>query len=195
MVVLRHPPVAAPLPDVDTERLHLRRCRPDDLDELASVFAQPEVWEYPLGRALTREETAAFLDRQLEAWDACGFGLWLAVPHGTGRLVGYIGLSVPMFLPEILPAVEVGWRFEPSSWGRGFATEGALAALREGFETLELDEITSVPQTENARSGRVCERLGMRRARTVTIPADDRRGELAGQLYVMSRAEWDPRAR
>ena len=194
MSVFHSPPVAAALPEIDTDRLRLRRFTPDDIDALTEVFARPEVWRYPLDRGLTRDETAAFLERQMAHWDACGFGLWLAVPHETGRVIGYVGLSVPMFLPEILPAVEVGWRFDPSWWGQGLATEAALAALREGFETLELEEITSVPQAENARSGRVCERLGMRLSRNVAIPANDARGELTGQLYVMTRAEWDARA-
>jgi RimJ/RimL family protein N-acetyltransferase len=194
VVELLHPPVAAPLSDVDSARLHLRRPRPEDLDGLAAVFAHREVWEYPFGRAFSRDESEAFLRRQLDHWDAAGFGLWFALLPETGRLIGYVGLSVPMFLPEILPAVEVGWRFDPSCWGRGFATEAALAALREGFETLELDEITSIPQADNVRSGRVCERLGMRFARAVAIPATDTRGGLTGQLYVMARAEWDARA-
>ena len=194
MSVFHSPPVAAALPEIDTDRLRLRRFTPDDIHTLTEVFARPEVWRYPLDRGLTRDETAAFLERQMAHWDACGFGLWLAVPHETGRVIGYVGLSVPMFLPEILPAVEVGWRFDPSWWGQGLATEAAFAALREGFETLELEEITSVPQAENARSGRVCERLGMRLSRNVAIPANDARGELTGQLYVMTRAEWDARA-
>jgi len=47
----------------------------------------------------------------------------------TDRLIGYIGISVPTFLPDILPAVEVGWRFDPEAWGRGYASEGAREVL------------------------------------------------------------------
>ena len=97
---------------------------------------------------------------------------------------------MPIFLPEILPAVEVGWRFDPMFWGKGLATEAANAALREAFETLHLQQVVSVPQAGNARSSNVCQRLGMRLSRTVTIPANDRRGALEGLLYEMSRGEW-----
>jgi hypothetical protein len=41
------PPIAAPLGDVTTERLRLRRFERDDLDELASVFEHREVWQFP----------------------------------------------------------------------------------------------------------------------------------------------------
>ncbi len=183
------------MPDVDTERLHLRRFGADDLDGVADVFAHPEVWQFPYGRAFTREDTQQFLDNQIREWDTCGFGCWIAVHRQTQRIIGYVGLSVPMFLPEILPAVEVGWRFDPTYWGQGFATEGARAALCEAFDTLQLDEVTSVPQVDNPRSCQVCDRLGMRWSREVQLPANARRGAVTGALYLMSRDEWLARQR
>src|SRR5712671_1401263 len=105
------PPIASPLGNVMTERLTLRRFERDDLDELALVFEHREVWQYPYGRGMTRDETVAFLDAQIIHWDLHGFGCWTARQRAYERLIGYVGLSVPTFLPEILPAVEVGWRF------------------------------------------------------------------------------------
>src|SRR5687767_10457392 len=137
------PAIAAPLGAVQTERLLLRPFEATDLDGLAEVFAHPEVWQFPYGRAFTRSETERFLDAQIQEWDERGFGCWLALLRETGRPIGYVGLSVPTFLPAILPAVEVGWRFDPAHWGRGLAGEGARAALREGFTTLGLTEICS----------------------------------------------------
>ncbi len=185
----QHPPIRGPLGDVTTDRLELRRFRSEDLDDLAVVFEKTDVWKFPYGRGFTRDETAAFLKTQLAEWDSCGFGCWLAVERDRDRVIGYVGLSVPDFLPEILPAVEVGWRFDPAVWGSGYASEGARAALAEAFTTLGLNEVCSVPQLGNAASSRVCERIGMRFEREVVIPASSRRGQLAGLLYAMSRAE------
>ncbi len=178
------------LGDVTTGRLALSRFSASDLDELARVFSHPEVWHFPYRRAMTRDETAAFLEGQLAEWDELGFGCWVARTLAGGAVIGYVGLSVPNFLPEILPAVEVGWRFAPTHWGQGYATEGASAALTEGFTTLGLERIVAVPETPNAASVRVAERLGMRLVRPVTIPANERRGELAGLLFEMGREEW-----
>jgi RimJ/RimL family protein N-acetyltransferase len=186
-----HPPIEAPLPDVLTDRLDLRRFRLEDLDELAGVFANREVWQFPYGRSFSRQETADFLDAQIREWEDCGFGCWIAREKTRDRVIGYVGISVPTFLPEILPAIEVGWRFDPAVWGMGYASEGARAALDESFNTLGLGEICSVPQADNPASSRVCDRIGMRFEREVTIPANARRGELTALLYKMTRAEWD----
>jgi RimJ/RimL family protein N-acetyltransferase len=183
------------LPDVTTDRLDLRRFQPDDLDELAVLFARPEVWRFPYGRGFTRAETERFLDLQLDEWDRLGFGCWLARTRADGRVIGYVGLSVPTFLPEILPAVEVGWRFGAASWGQGYATEGATAALDEAFGTLRLDRVCSLPQAENPPSARVAERLGLRLLGEVEIAPNDRRGPVTALHYEIEREEWRRRGR
>ena len=160
---------------------------------LADVFATPEVWQFPFGRGLTRDETQAFLDQQAVIWATAGFGPWLAVERSTARVLGYIGLSVPTFLPEILPAVEIGWRLHPAAWGLGYATEGARAALDEAFATLGLPEVYCVIEPGNTASVRVAERLELRLDRSVVVPADSRRGVLDAKLFVVTSEEWRSR--
>jgi RimJ/RimL family protein N-acetyltransferase len=109
--------------------------------------------------------------------------------------IGYLGLSMPSFLADVvpparMPAVEVGWRLHPAHWGRGLAGEGANAALRGAFETLALDEVCSVPQTTNPASSRVAERIGMRRERTATLAPTEARGAVDVDVYWINRREW-----
>lgn len=188
------PPIRGPLGGTTTPRLVLRPFAATDVDLLVPIFAKPAVWEFPYGRGFSRQETQAFLDQQVSHWTAYGFGCWLASEAGSGRPLGYVGLSVPTFLPELLPAVEVGWRFDPDVWGRGYASEGAVAALHYGFETLGLAKICSVPQSENQASVRVAERIGMRLDRILEIPGNDRRGPVTGSLFWMTADEWATRA-
>jgi RimJ/RimL family protein N-acetyltransferase len=68
------PPILEPLPDTRTHRLDLRRFHRDDLDGLAPVFAQEDVWRFPYGRGLTRPETERFIDGQIASWDRRGSG-------------------------------------------------------------------------------------------------------------------------
>jgi RimJ/RimL family protein N-acetyltransferase len=155
---------------LQTERLTLRAWTEADLDPLAEVFSAEAVWQFPLGRGLTREETAAFLQRQRESWRTRGFGLWAAELRGTAELIGFIGLSVPLFLPEVLPAVEVGWRIHPRHWEQGLATEGGRVSIVHGFASLGLDRIVSIAEPANEASIRVMRKLGMTEAHRTTHP-------------------------
>lgn len=148
-----------------TDRLLLRRWRPEDAEPFAALNADPEVMRFiGGGRSLARSDSEALLGRFESEWHERGFGLWaveeLAAP---GVLLGFCGLTVPAFLPQVLPAVEVGWRLARPAWGRGIATEAARASLSWGFERLEVREVLSIVHPENARSLRVCEKLAMER--------------------------------
>ena len=154
-----------PHPSLETERLLLRPWRPaEDLDALAALNADPAVMRHVApNRPLTRAETAAQLEGIVAHWDEHGFGLWAVIPRdGDGRTIGFAGLAIPSFLAQILPAVEVGWRLQPTAWGCGFATEAARASVAFGFERLGLRSIVSVVEAGNERSLRVAEKLGMR---------------------------------
>jgi RimJ/RimL family protein N-acetyltransferase len=188
------PPIKQPLGAVTTERMHLRPFTRNDRDQLAVVFAKPEVWRFPYGRGFTRDESDAFVESMVADWERFGFCCWIAELLGDNQIIGYVGLSVPKFLPEILPAVEVGWRFDPDYWGQGLATEGANAALREGFTTMGLREICSLPQSTNLPSSRVCERLGMQFDRLIMCPATDRRGAVEVRMYTLAADEWESRS-
>lgn len=139
---------------------------------------------------MTEKETKAFLDRQLLHWEERGFGLWAAELKMTGEVIGYVGLAVPSWLPEVLPVVEVGWRLEPAHWGKGLATEGGKASLRHGFEVLGLDRIISICQPENTASVRVMQKLGMRHWRQTTHPNVG----VALHVYELMRQDWHPPA-
>jgi ribosomal-protein-alanine N-acetyltransferase len=60
-----------------------------------------------------------------------------------------------------MPVVEVGWRFAPAHWNRGYATEAGQAAVAWGFTHLPLNEIVAFVRPANVRSQRVMDRLGM----------------------------------
>jgi len=172
-----------------TPRLRLRRWRADDLGALAEIFAKEEVWRFPFGRGLTPDETAAFLDRRLRTQELRGSSPAAAEDRATGKLIGYIGLSVPEWLPEVLPAVEIGWRLDPPSWGRGLATEGAQAALAHAFTELRLSQVISIYKPENVASGRVMEHLGMALDHETRHPVF----ALALRVLRLTRGEWEVR--
>ena len=159
-----------------TERLLLRRWREQDVEPFAAICADPEVMQY-IGSGAVRscEQTRASVAAFEQEWDEKGYGLFALELRESGELIGFTGLSEPKFLPEIMPAVEIGWRLARSSWGNGYATEAARATLRFGLTTLRLPELVSIYQVENEASARIMSKLGMKFDRDTTDPRTDRR--------------------
>ncbi len=176
----------AGIPTLRTQRLILRPFRLSDLDALVPIQAEETFWWYPLRRGMTAEETASFLDRVMARYETDGFGLQAVEERSSGTLIGWAGLAVPHFLPEVLPAVEVGWRLVPAARGQGLATEAGAAAVRFGFTEGALERIISIYEPENVASGKVMARLGF----TPCLRTHDERGD---PLVVteLTRERWE----
>lgn len=154
---------------IRTERLLLRPWREEDREPFAEMNADPEVMEH-FPAPLTRDESDALIDRHQAKLAAEEPGVYAVEVVETGAFIGFIGLSVPAFDADFTPCVEVGWRLARAAWGFGYATEGARAALRHGFDDLGLDEIVSFTYVGNSRSRRVMERIGMTETTTFEHP-------------------------
>ena len=153
-------PIALDSPNqLRTERLLLRRWQDSDREPFAALNADPRVMEF-LPALLSRQESDAMIDRLEAHFERHGFGLW-AVETDDGSCAGFVGLSVPRFDASFTPCVEIGWRLGPEHWGKGYATEGARAALAFGFDTVGLSEILSFTVPANIGSRRVMEKIGM----------------------------------
>ncbi len=149
-------------PRLRTQRLLLRRWRPQDRAPFAAMNADPAVMEH-FPAPLTRAQSAALIERIEACFEHHGYGLWALELPGEAPLIGFAGLA-PVDVPvAFAPAVEVGWRLARAFWGQGFATEAAAEAIAFGFARRDLREIVSYTAAQNARSRRVMERLGMRR--------------------------------
>src|SRR6202035_4615529 len=122
--------------------------------------ADPRVMEH-FPAPLARADSDRLIARIEAGFDRRGYGLWALELLDTGQLLGFTGLEVPSFEATFTPAVEVGWRLARSAWGRGYATEAALATLAFGFEQAGLGEIVSFTSTPHLRSRAVMERIGM----------------------------------
>lgn len=147
-------------PVLTTRRLILRPWRDDDLAPFAEMNADAEVMRH-FPAPLSRAESDAMVGRVRLHFSTHGFGLWAVEAPGATQFAGFVGLSLPRFEAHFMPCVEIGWRLSRDCWGRGYATEAAIAALAFGFERLGLAEIVSFTVVENHPSRRVMERLGM----------------------------------
>jgi len=144
------------MPEIETERLLLRMFCPEDLDELATLFRDPEVMRYVgEGQPVNREEADKALRSIIRHWQTHGFGRWAAVNKQTREFVGFGGLRSLFGTPEVV------YHLATAHWGKGLATELARASLRFGFEDRKFERIVAIAKPLNAASIHVMEKLGM----------------------------------
>lgn len=155
----------------ETARLILRPVGLADLDGLCRLNADPEVMRFILdGSTLDHEETAARLAAMQGHWREHGYGIFGLRWRPTDEFVGWAGVATPTFLPEVMPAVEIGWRLLHQWWGRGLATEAARDVLRFAFDDIGLDRLLSIRHLDNDASGRVMEKLGFQAYLRTVVP-------------------------
>jgi RimJ/RimL family protein N-acetyltransferase len=148
-----------------------------DADEgpWADLCADPEVMRHiARGSTRTATESAAAMERIRTAWATRGFGLFAVERRADGEFLGFCGLSEPTFLPEVLPATEIGWRLTRQAWGQGYATEAARQVVRLAFDHVGLDRLLSIAQVGNEVSIGIMAKLGMQLWRRTVDPTCDR---------------------
>ena len=141
---------------IETERLLLRMFRPEDLDDLAGLFRDPDVVKYVGdGKPVDRVEADRALRSIIEHWERHGFGRWMVVDKKTQDFIGFGGLRSLFGTPEVV------YHLAKAHWGKGLATELGRVSLRFGFEEHRFDRIVAVAKPQNAASIHVMEKLGM----------------------------------
>jgi RimJ/RimL family protein N-acetyltransferase len=172
---------------LETARLRLEPWSERHRDEFVAMAGDPAVMRWiGAGVAWPRARAEEVFEGSLEHWRALGYGWRAALDRGTGAWLGFQALNrlgdAPVFHPE---DVEIGWWLMPAAWGRGLATEGALAAREEAFARVGAPRIVGRHQPANIASGRVMEKIGM----THAADGVGREGEPV-RFYVLERGRW-----
>ena len=162
-------------------------------------------WQYAMGLLYRKDVVddpafqAAYKEKFARDWrlpetleEYAELAKWAVERIADGRLIGFVGLTVPRRALPFTPCVEVGYRLAKEYWGQGFATEAAREALRHGFETLRLSEVVSFTAKLNLPSQAVMKRLGLVDAREdFEHPALPEGSPLRPHcLYRLSRQRW-----
>jgi RimJ/RimL family protein N-acetyltransferase len=147
-------------PQLQTARLLLRRWRERDLEPFAQLNADPEVMEH-FPATLSRGQSDELVARIERGFERDGFGFWAVELREERSLAGFVGLGFVRDRMPFAPAVEIGWRLGREHWGKGIASEAALAARDHGFQTAGLVQIVAYTTARNERSRRVMTRIGM----------------------------------
>ena len=148
------------LPELETERLLLRKMRLDDARAMFAYASDPEVTRYVLFEThRSIEDSEAFLRLAVEGYERGDFGGWGVVLKDSGAFVGTCGVDYG-YAPEHARA-ELGYVLSREHWGKGLIPEAVRAVIRFGFGRMELNRIQARCMAENTASARVMEKAGM----------------------------------
>jgi RimJ/RimL family protein N-acetyltransferase len=148
-------------PTIFSERIQLRPFEPSDADDVSKLAGDRAIADttiripHPYGEGVA-EKWIATHRRAFRKKESVVFAV---VVRATGRLIGAIGLELDM--PN--ESAELGYWIGKRYWNRGYATEAAETILMYGFTELGLHRIHSHHFLRNAASGRVLEKIGMKR--------------------------------
>ena len=153
--------------ELQTDRLHLRPLRPADAWPLAELWSHPDVTRFMGGPRnydfLVQDFKADALRPEQDAFD-----LWPVLEIATAKVVGHCGLLEKEVDGE--PEIELVYVFRRSAWGRGYATEIAMALRDYARDEMALKRLVSLIDPENEASARVARNVGM------TLEKETRRG-------------------
>lgn len=148
------------LPELETERLLLRKMRLDDAQAMFAYASDPGVTRYVLWDTHTSvKDSESFLSFATEGYERGDFGGWGIVLKDDGSFVGTCGMDAG-YSPEHARA-ELGYVLSREHWGKGLMPEAVRAVIRFGFERMELNRIEARCIAENTASARVMEKAGM----------------------------------
>ncbi len=143
---------------LQTPRLYLRRFTLADAPLVYQLNNKPEVLQY-LHEPIVKDEahaTEVLANIILPQYEK-NLGRWAVHLKDSDEFIGWCGLK---FRPE-RNEIDLGYRFLPVHWGKGYATEAAKYTIEFGLNNLQLKTINACAHIENTASLHVLQKIGM----------------------------------
>ena len=143
---------------IETNRLILRTFNHEDASLIYDLNHDPDVTQYTHDPVRDLNQAAEILEKViLPQYTLYRLGRWAVHLKTTLGFIGWCGLKYRIEDNEI----DLGYRFKKEFWGKGFATEAAIACIKYGFDVLNLKRIVGRAESENKASIAVLLKCGM----------------------------------
>ncbi|AQX02464.1 GNAT family N-acetyltransferase [Elizabethkingia anophelis] len=145
-----------------------------DAEGLFLLDSNPEVMKYVGGVVSTKiEQSQQMIEFIQKQYKVNGVGRLAVIEKSTNTLIGWSGLKyLTSEINGMKNVYELGYRFLPEYWGKGYATETARAALNYAFNEIKTDVVYAMAVTENTGSNRVLQKLGFEELGTFLDDSD-----------------------
>ncbi|WP_223606005.1 GNAT family N-acetyltransferase [Chryseobacterium sp. OSA05B] len=147
---------------IETKRLILRKIEETDVERMFLLDSNPEVMKYIGVPVLTHVDEAKNVIKMIrDQYTENGTGRLAVIEKESGLLIGWSGLKLlTQPVNGYKDVLELGYRFIPEFWGKGYALEAAEAALYLGFREMNAEIIYACAHSENNGSNHILRKLG-----------------------------------
>lgn len=159
---------------LETERLILREIISEDAEAFFLMDSNPEVVKYVGVKPLTDiSQSKEVVENIKNQYIEYGVGRWAVVRKEDDKIIGWSGLKLIKEINNHQNIHDLGYRFTPEYWGKGYATESSVAVLNYGFNNMKLDKIYAYADVENKASNHVLRKLGFEEKGTFIDEGDN----------------------
>jgi ribosomal-protein-alanine N-acetyltransferase len=143
--------------EIYTERLLLRKFDICDFENYYNILKQEEVSMWlGSGKRKSQDDVKRIMKNFENHWIENDYGVWAVINRQTNELIGQCGFNIL----EDTKETELLYAFDPKFWGRGYATEASIAAIKFLSENFKLNRLVSLVYPNNDMSSNVIKKIG-----------------------------------
>lgn len=148
---------------IETDRLLMRDFIDEDVQSMFEMDSDPEVHTFLGNKPITNlEEAKTTIDYIKSQYIENGIGRWAVVEKRSGEFIGWSGFKlISDIVNERTGYYDLGYRFLKKNWGKGYASETAMALLNHGFMELGFTEIVGIADIAHTASNVILKKVGL----------------------------------
>jgi len=162
-----------------TGRLLIRKIQVSDIPTLVEIWTDPDVTQF-MGGPRDKDFLVQSFTEDVEAGQPDLYDLWPVIEAASDEVIGHCGLLDKEVDGQL--EVELTYVLYKSAWGKGYATESAIALRDYAFGTCQLERLVSLIDPANHGSERVAQKVGM------VLKKEVQRGDKLMQVYAITKS-------
>lgn len=162
-----------------TERLLIRNIQSSDIPGLVEIWTDAEVTRF-MGGPRDKDFLNQTFSEDVEAGQPETYDLWPVVELASNHVIGHCGLLEKEVDGQ--PEIELTYVLHKSAWGKGYATEAAIALRDYAFGPCQLERLIALIDRANRGSERVAQKVGM------SLEKEVLRGDKLMRVYALPRS-------
>lgn len=139
----------------------MREITIDDAPGMFELDSNPEVHRFLGNQPVTSmQQVYDVIEFIRKQYEENGIGRWAVILKETSEFIGWSGLKLARDMNGYDEFYDLGYRFIPRFWGKGYATETAKAFVEFGFDQMKLNKICTHTMVDNINSAKVLQKAG-----------------------------------